>query len=189
MGGTFDPPHLGHLISARSAAEQLKLLKVILVPDNIQPHKLTAARSPASIRLEMTRAIAKLDPLFEVSDCEISRGGVSYTVETLEYLCGRYPPENYRLCWLMGWDSALDFPTWHQPERIAELADLVALRRTGSNEDPIPQPWQAQMTVLKTPVIEISATDIRARAAAGLPIALLVGPDVESIIKATSLYQ
>lgn len=189
FGGSFDPPHIGHLIAARTAAEQYAIEKILLTPVAIQPHKPNGPRSSAVDRFDMAKAIATMDDLFEVEPCEINRGGISYTVDTLKNLRLRYPTEIYRLFWILGWDAALDFPSWRSPEEILGLCELIVLPRDGKTLADLPEAWRDHFKLANSPMIEISSTMIRQRVQSGLPVQVFVGKKVCEIIQKRGLYR
>ena len=128
FGGSFNPPHRGHLLAAAEFQRRLGLDRVILMPAALPPHKALAAGSPdARTRLELTGLAAQDLPFAEVSDLELHRSGASYTADTLEELHRQYP--NDHLWFLMGTDMLLTFAQWHAPERIAKLASLAVAHR------------------------------------------------------------
>ena len=127
FGGTFDPPHLGHLVLAEWARMRLRLDRVVFMPAGTPPHKRGRRLTDAAHRLAMTRLAVRGNPAFVVSAFEARRAGPSFTVDTLRHLRGRQPGARFYL--LMGADSLADFPTWHQPGEIARLATLVVAAR------------------------------------------------------------
>lgn len=180
FGGTFDPVHIGHLILAERACEELRLDRLIFMPANIPPHK-RSGRSIASAesRIEMLRLSIAGSQAFEVSTHEIEREGVSYTVDTLQYLHELYP--SARLTLLIGADNAREFATWRDPDRIARGAAIAVWARPGSDLPPELLPGVTYHRI-DAPLLEISSTDIRRRAAEGLSIRYLVtGPACEYI--------
>lgn len=211
-GGTFNPPHLGHLTAAAAVFSMLKLDKLLLIPASIPPHKDLPAGSPtAEQRLEMTRLAGEqlgLGDRVETLDMELHRQGKSYTSDTLAELKARYPDDELWL--LMGTDMFLSFHTWHEPEKIASLAGIAAFGRTEEDIEPL---FSAQrdnlyrlypniriFTLTVPGVIDISSTELREELAAGkggnlLPPAVygyilknhLYGTDVN--LKALSLSQ
>ena len=119
LGGTFDPIHLGHLAAAEAAIDCARLDRVIFIPSGMPPHRHEAAAN-ADQRLEMCRLAIDGNKKFEVSDVEVKRGGVSYTVDTLRELKSRYP--NDELFLILGWDAAKLFSSWNEPNEIRRLA-------------------------------------------------------------------
>ena len=132
-GGTFNPIHRGHLTAARAAADALGLEKVLLIPDNLPPHKaLPAGSATGEDRLEMCRLTAGEVPGMEVLDLELRRSGPSYTSDTLAELHAQYPDDELWL--LVGSDMFLSLQEWHEPERILSLAGIAAFHRTRGDE-------------------------------------------------------
>ena len=138
-GGTFNPIHRGHLTAARAAADALGLEKVLLIPDNLPPHKaLPAGSATGEDRLEMCRLTAGEVPGMEVLDLELRRSGPSYTSDTLAELHAQYPDDELWL--LVGSDMFLSLQEWHEPERILSLAGIAAFHRTRGDETAIRSP-------------------------------------------------
>lgn len=175
-GGSFNPIHKGHLTAAMSAARQLGLDRLFLIPASVPPHKqLSADSASAQQRLEMTvLATAEMDCKVEVLDMELKRTGKSYTSDTLRELKAKYPQDELWL--LMGTDMFLSFHTWHEPEVILSLASLAAFSRTEEGEDEefaaqerfLEETFGANVVTLENPdVIEISSTEVRAALPAG----------------------
>ncbi|MDX1969125.1 MAG: nicotinate-nucleotide adenylyltransferase [Planctomycetaceae bacterium] len=189
-GGTFDPIHLAHLVLAEQCLEQAALDEVWFIPAAQPPHKLGASISPPAQRLAMLEFAIAGHPRFRVDRVELERGGPSFTVDTLSLLQARHPADEWFL--LLGADAIRDFPTWREPERILELARIVAVNRGGQ---PLPDlaPVQGgraeRVQVVEMPGLEISATDLRARVAAGRSIRFLVPRAVEVYIHQQALYR
>lgn len=197
FGGTFDPVHNGHLIVARAAAEARGIGRVILIPAALPPHKPPAGAS-AEHRLEMLRLATADEPVFEVSDTELRRTGPSYTIDTLAQLSRDMPDAKLHL--LIGTDMLEDLPAWHRAHEVVEAAEiLVAARR----------PWQQRLdevfdklcrdfdadtvarlrqSVVQTPRVDISSTDIRRRLASGLSIRYLAPDPVVRYVGEQGLY-
>jgi nicotinate-nucleotide adenylyltransferase len=187
FGGTFDPPHLGHLIVAEWMRDAFDLDLVLWMPASRSPHK--QERSPASdgLRMEMVRAATADNASFAVSDLEIRRGGLSYTVDTLEELHASRPQDRFSL--IMGSDTLAGFERWHRPERIAELAEFLVFARRGNLTPTTPTLLEGRVRTAIAPLMEISATDIRERCAVGRSIRYLVPASVETVIEAHGLYR
>ena len=186
-GGTFDPVHHGHLILARDAVEQLGLSQIIFVPAAVSPHKLVSAPgADGARRLAMLRAAIAGEPRFAVDPCELERAGPSYTVDTLLDLRRRLPAGT-ALFYLIGEDNVPKLDTWHRAGELRSLATFVVFRRT---DRPIPDRpvAEADFPVLERRV-DLSATEIRKRVAAGRSIRYLVPESVAAIIEAESLYR
>ena len=166
-GGTFNPPHTGHMCAARCAVERLALDKLLLIPSNISPHKILPAGSPTPRqRLEMLRIAAKDIPAAQVSDIELQRGGTSYTYQTLQQLKDQYPDSELVL--LMGTDMFLSLLHWRQPETILSLASVGVFYRGNPEEEEKIRIQQeelqrkgAKVYLVNNPVTEISSTDLR----------------------------
>jgi nicotinate-nucleotide adenylyltransferase len=183
FGGTFDPPHVGHLIAAQEVYEQLGLDRLLLIPAAVPPHKRDETVSPGEVRLEMLRAAVAGDDRFEVSEVELERDGPSYTVDTLRALRTDHPDAELFLA--MGADQLDAFDTWKAPDEIVGLATLVTFGRSGTE----PESGGRPVTRVEVPEIDISSTLIRQRVARGAPIRYLVAAGVESIIRASALYR
>ena len=175
-GGTFDPPHWGHITAARAAMEQLGLDKLVLIPDRVPPHKaLPEGSASPEQRLEMaTLAAAELGKRAEVSDRELRRDGPSYTADTLAALREEYPEDTLWL--LMGSDMFLSLQTWHAPEEIMALARIAPFSREAEDESAafaaqkarLEREYGAQIQIVQNPEVrELSSTEVRAALAAG----------------------
>lgn len=182
FGGTFDPPHLGHLVAAQDALLYLELDRVILVPAATPPHKADRVITRGDIRLEMLRAAVPNDTRFTIDDIELRRGGPSWTVDTLRTFHERWPEAELHL--IMGMDQFVEFDTWREPDEIVRLARLAVLSRGGAEA-------AATDTWIPVPVtrIDITSTDIRERVAGGQPIRYLVPEAVERLIERLELYR
>jgi nicotinate-nucleotide adenylyltransferase len=182
LGGSFNPPHVGHLIIASDACEALSLDKLLIVPAAANPLKgETAPGATPNQRLQMARESFAGDPRFEVSAMEIDRGGLSYTVDTLEALAREYP--GAELVLLVGMDAFKSMDSWKAPDRIRELAKLAVLAR-GDESALLP----AGVSSVTTRRIDVSSSEIRARRAAGRSIKGFVADSVERFISAAKLY-
>ena len=192
FGGTFDPIHEGHVQLALQFARRLKLDEVLLVPTFVPPHKLKADMAAAEDRLAMCRLVAAAHPKLKVSDMEITRGGASFTVDTLETLEGQYPGTEWYL--ITGADMFLTLGTWWRFEDIAELAVLCAAPRGAVTFAQLRayahtlEESGARCRVEDIPVMDISSTDIRARLAAGKPLEGQVPREVEDYLRQRGLY-
>ena len=193
LGGTFNPPHLGHLAAARRALEQLGLERVVLMPAHTAPHKRDEPDPGAEHRLAMCRlAVAGRDGL-EVCGMELERGGASYTVDTLRDIHASHP--NAELTLIVGADTAATLPTWREPGALLELADLAVVTRSGSAERdvrerlaPLLDAAQARVRFLEMPAVDVSSSEVRSRAARGGSLEELVGRDVADYIHEHELY-
>lgn len=183
FGGTFDPIHFGHLITAQYVLEIRKLDEIIFMPNNVSPHKIGMKAASTQDRLEMLKLALEPVPKFTFSTFEIEKGDVSYTVDTLRELKSEY--ENIEL--IIGLDNLLVFDKWYEPDEVADLAHLVVLKRESelSNE---PNRFFEIAELINTPVIEISSTEVRERVQKGLPIDFLVPEKVKEYILDKKLY-
>jgi len=193
LGGTFDPPHAGHLTLGEVALSHLALDKVLFIPAGQPWRKEGQEISPASDRLAMTRLAVAGNPSFEASAVEIERPGPSYIVDTLGDLLARYGPET-ELYVILGQDALLDLPNWKEPRRIVALAWLaVALRSPGRDLDvtdleaAVPG-ISRRLIVLPMSYVDVSATALREWARKGAALRDLVPPSVEAYIKEHGLY-
>lgn len=187
-GGTFDPIHAGHLVIARGVVERCALDRLLFVPSARPPHKRGHAVAPPDERYRMAQLAARNDPRFEVSDAEIKRPGLSYTVDTLEALRREYGAEcAFHL--VIGADSLLEIDTWYAPDRVFELATVVTVPRPGKDLSGLDPHWRDRFVSLQLPEIDISSTNIRRRVKAGLPIIHLVPEEVADYIEERGLYR
>ena len=178
-GGSFNPPHLAHLIVAETMRDQFQLDRVIWMPCFIPPHKDPGQLVSPTHRLEMTRLAIEGNPAFEISDIELTRRGTSYTVDTLSTLRDKYPADDFYL--IIGGDSLRDFMTWKSPEKIIEQARLLVFERSAEEMAPARAGtlFPDRINFAEAPLISISSRDIRRRAREGKSIRYLV-PDVVS---------
>lgn len=186
FGGTFDPPHLGHLALAEWARERLRLDRVVFMPAGTPPHKRRADLSGSIHRLAMTRLAVRDHPAFEVSTLEIRRHGPSFTLDTLRELRRLSP--GARIFLLMGEDSLADLPHWREPAAIARLATPVVAARPGGTSARTRTAFGRRVQWLDNPGLEVSSSVIRARARAGRSIRYLVSDAVARYIARHRLY-
>lgn len=184
FGGTFDPPHVGHLLLALDALDHLGLDRLIFVPAARQPLKQGIAMTPAEHRLAMTEALAAADIRFSVDGSEVARGGLSYTVDTVRALKAAHP--DAELILLMGADTAATLPQWREPEALGLLVQ-VAVAGRGAEPVQLPAGFRAQPFPMRR--VDISATEIRARVAEGRSIRGFVPDAVADYIAAHGLYR
>ena len=186
FGGTFDPVHIGHLVVAERAREDKALDRVVFVPCAVPPHKLGEAISSDQQRMEMLRLALAGNHRFELSDIELKRGGVSYTVDTLRDFRGIYPEDDFFL--LVGADNIREFHTWRDPYRIAALATILVLTRPGyvpSLDESMPQD---RIELCEVPEVGVSSTDIRRRISLGKGCRYLLPEGVEEYARRHALY-
>ena len=192
FGGSFNPPHIGHVLVAVDACEALGLDKLIVIPASANPLKASASIGASPVqRLEMTRCAFGADPRFEVSAMEIDRGGLSYTVDTLEALAAEN--EGAELILLLGMDALGTFDRWVRPERIRKLCRIVVLARVNGADERAPGVGSGlelpgNVTVVTTRRVDVSSSEIRQRVADGKSITGFVAESVERIISAAKLY-
>jgi len=194
FGGTFDPPHAGHLALAERARERLGLDRVLFVPAGTPPHKRGRRLSSAGTRAAMTRLALRGHPAFRLSTLELARSGPSFTVDTLRTLRARHPEA--RLFLLIGEDSLGDFRTWRDPEGIRALATLVVARRPANGRGGArrtrlrraPAPRRG-VVWLDNPGLDISSSALRARARAGGSLRYLVPDAVARYVTRHRLYR
>lgn len=192
LGGTFNPPHLGHLICAQEAYIQLRLDRVTLMPARIPPHKPVEDEPGVEHRVALAKAAIDGDFRFTVSELEVARSGPSYTVDTLEELHDQ-APEN-ELFLIVGGDIAAGLPQWRQPERVLGLATLAVAKRRGTPRSRVDAalhglPGAERAGFFQMPRVAISSTMIRRRVRARQPIRYLVPEAVEKYIDKEGLYR
>lgn len=184
FGGTFDPIHIGHLITAQSVRELRKLDKIIFIPAFISPHKTDSETTEAVHRLKMTKLAVKDTSFFEVSDIEVERENVSFTIDTLNILSKKYN----KLDLIIGYDNIFDFYSWKNPDEIIKLVNLVVLKRKSQQDKRKKDKYYKAAIFLETPAIEISSSEIRKRLQSNLPIDFMVTKEVQKYIIKNNLY-
>ena len=190
FGGSFDPPHVGHLLAAVDAFEALQLDKLIFVPAAIQPLKSDVVASPAPLRLAMVKLLVGADERFAVDAVEIDRAGLSYTVDTLETFAQRFPKaERF---FLVGEDAMAAFGAWKRPQQILTLARVAILRRPRGGDGAALERSSDQPNgtiALATRLVDVSSTEIRERVRAGKSIKGFVPESVAAFIETERLYR
>ena len=186
LGGTFDPPHIGHLLAAVDAYEALVLDRLFLVPANTQPLKAGLAAAPAHQRLAMVKLLTGGDDRFAADAVEIERAGLSYTVDTLKTFAQRFP--DAERFFLVGEDAMTAFGEWRAPEQIVKLARLAILRRPGATVGPAVIAPEGTIA-LATRLVDVSSTEIRQRVRAGRSIRGFVPESVAKFIETERLYR
>ena len=193
LGGSFNPPHLAHLVCASEAAAQLSLDRVLLTPVAAPPHKEAEQDPGPQARLELCRLAIAGDERLGVCDLEVVRGGPSYTVDTLRELHARTPEDH--LTFIVGGDIALGLPSWHEPEAVLDLARLAVAERSGAGREEITGRLAQHFGDAAAPVffdmprLDISSSQIRRRVAQGDPIRYLVPDSVAEQIARGRLYR
>ena len=193
LGGTFNPPHIAHLVCASEARSQLRLDGVLLVPTGIPPHKQMEVEPGPQHRLEMCRrAVGGHGDWLEVSAIEIDRPGPSYTVDTLREIHARRPGDE--LTFIVGGDMAWSLPTWHEPEAILRLASMAVAERAGARREEV----RAQLAgiagserigYIDVPRLDVSSSSLRRRVRDGHRIDFLVPDAVAAYIEQEGLYR
>jgi nicotinate-nucleotide adenylyltransferase len=188
MGGTFDPIHYGHLVTAEEALDQFELEGVLFVPTGLPWMKEHEVVSPAEDRYLMTVIATASNPLFGVSRIEVDREGPTYTVETLRALKSEQDADLY---FITGADAILEIVQWKDRAELFDLARFIAATRPGYDMAGFEVPGEARdaVTMMRIPALAISSTDIRARVKAGGPIRYLVPEGVKSYIEKAGLYR
>ena len=190
MGGTFDPIHHGHLVTAEEALVQLELERVVFVPTGQPWMKDDRHVSPAEDRYLMTVIATASNPRFAVSRLEVDREGPTYTVDTLKALADEYPDSE--LFFVTGADAMLEILQWKDPEEVLSLAHFIAATRPGYDLGHFEAETAARrprVTVMHVPALAISSTDIRRRVREGRPIRYLVPEGVKSYVEKAGLYR
>ena len=183
-GGSFDPVHLGHLLVARAAVEELGLTRIFFIPAAQSPFKPELKPAPDADRLRFLRLALAGWTQAEVDEQEIRRGGISYTVDTLRDYALRFP--SAELFYLIGADNAAKLNEWREPAELARLAEFVAIPRPGGGDPVFPAPFRGQ--TLRGFPFAVSSSEIRDRVRAGLPVEHLVPPAVAEAIRAGGAY-
>jgi len=184
FGGSFNPVHLGHLLVARAAREELGLSRVHFIPAAQSPFKPGVELAPAAERLRLLRLATAGLTHTDVDDQEIQRGGVSYTIDTVRSYLSKFPGAS--LCYLIGADHVPLLPHWREAAELARLVEFVVIPRPGEPPSPLPAPFRGR-TLSGFP-LGVSSSRIRERVKAGLPIDLLVGTAVAEAIRNNRLY-
>jgi len=184
FGGSFDPIHNGHLITSIAVREIRKLDKVIFIPCYISPHKLAGSHSSAEHRLNLVRTAVSEYPFFVVSDFEIIRGEVSYSIDTVRHFKQFYDEIDL----IIGYDNLMVFESWKEPDELIKLAELVVLRRQSDNLDGTNRFFDIANFV-ETPFVDISSTEIRARINKGKPVESFIPENVLKYIIKNNLYK
>jgi nicotinate-nucleotide adenylyltransferase len=193
LGGTFNPPHLAHMVCASEARAQLGLERVVLMPTGVPPHKPVENEPGAEHRLEMCRlAIGPHGGWLSVSRIEIDRDGPSFTVDTLRQIHAGAPGDE--LTFIVGGDMAWSLPSWREPEAILELATVAVAERTGARREEVRARLAAvtgaqRIRYIDVPRLDISSSALRSRVKEGRPIDYLVADDVAEYIEQRRLYQ
>ncbi|HJR66696.1 MAG TPA: nicotinate-nucleotide adenylyltransferase [Gemmatimonadaceae bacterium] len=182
LGGTFDPPHVGHLLAASDAFETLALDRLLFIPAAAHPFKGDSVGATPEQRVDMLALVIAGDVRFGIDTIEIERSGLSYTVDTLADLARRYP--DAERFFLIGEDLVDQVATWRAPERLPQLAEIIVLARGD-----VPASAAGQFRRLNTRRVDVSSTEIRARARTGLSLHGFVPDPVAAYIRDAGLYR
>jgi nicotinate-nucleotide adenylyltransferase len=184
FGGSFDPVHLGHLLVAQAAREELSLTRLFFIPAAQSPFKPERPPTPANERLRLLRLALAGKEWCKIDEQEIQRGGVSYSIETVRHYQKRFP--RAQLFYLIGGDHVPELPKWRQAEELAAAVEFVVIPRPGEMEVPFPKPFRGR--TLNGFPLGISSSQIRARLRGGQSIEDLVPPAVAEAIRNNRLY-
>jgi nicotinate-nucleotide adenylyltransferase len=186
FGGTFDPPHIGHLVAAVNVKHSMRLDRLLLVVANVPWQKVgSRPLSDAEDRLAMVRSAVAGVPGLEASDLELRRGGESFTADTLAQLRAEDP--HAELFVVVGVDAATGMPSWERVDEVRAAATVVVVDRPGVGPVRLPDDWAWER--VEIPRLEVSSTDVRARVGDGRPLDYLLTPDVIDTIRARGLYR
>jgi nicotinate-nucleotide adenylyltransferase len=193
FGGTFDPPHLGHLILAAEAQAQLELNRLLWVLTAVPPHKLDETITPTADRLAMVKLALQDEPAFELSTVDIDRPGPHYMLDTIRILSSQLP--GAELILVIGGDSLHDLPRWHEPRELIRACGEIGVMRRPVDAVDLPAleaelpGLSAKVRFVDAPLLEIASHEIRERALKGLPFRYFLAPAVYSYIVNHHLYQ
>ena len=186
MGGSFDPVHFGHLIAAQDAYERGGLDRLVFVPAAQAPLKPGSVQASAEERLAMLRAAVAGDVRFEISDYEVRKGGVSYTIDTVRHLRVQFPGDE--LGWVIGADQLDRLHLWREIGELVRLVEFIVLARPGWDAGERPAIPGLRLRVCEGHRIELSSTEVRDRVRAGLPVDAMIPHKTVEYIRETGLY-
>jgi nicotinate-nucleotide adenylyltransferase len=189
FGGTFDPPHLGHLLIAQTICEAEEFDKIIFVPALKNPLKSKEIASSIENRLKMLEIAVEGNPHFDISDNEIKRGGVSYSIDTIRYIKKEHNLKRDELYFLIGSDILKSFYNWREPIKILEECQVIVALRPGFKPSSVPNWILSEIQFANIPRFELSATQIRKRWKEDKTIRYMVTQPVWEFINKNSLYQ
>ncbi len=192
LGGVFNPPHVGHLICAQQAVDELGLERVLMIPVGEAPPRSVEADPGGEARLELCQAAAEGDERLEASRLELDRPGPSYSADTLEEVALRHP--EHELVLILGGDEAASLRSWHEPERVLAAATVAAVEREDLRREDIADRLTGlsgaeQIEFFSMPRVDVSSTMVRARVGRGLPVRYLVPDAVAALIAERGLYR
>jgi nicotinate-nucleotide adenylyltransferase len=187
FGGSFNPPHVAHLIGAEIARVELDLDIILFMPASVPPHKQKMLLPDPQLRLRMVEAAIAGNPCFQASDIELDREGPSYTVDTLNELKLQFPEAQFVL--IIGMDNLEIFHSWRSSDEILSLAELGVMVRPGYSKAKVKPELLAHVKFVEIPLLEISGTEIRKRIESGRSVRYIVTDPVLEIIEKESLYK
>ncbi|MDT8861439.1 nicotinate-nucleotide adenylyltransferase [Alkalihalobacillus sp. MEB130] len=185
FGGTFNPPHLGHLLFAQEVLISFELDEIWFIPVNVPPHKESDDLASNQDRVDMLVGATRDNDHFHVNTIELEREGPSYTIDTMKQLKQLYPDDTFYF--LIGGDMIEYLPKWTKIKELMELVTFIGVKRPGSTVQP--NEYSNQVLLLEMPQIDISSTDIRHRVQSGKPITYMVPDRVEALVKERLLYE
>ena len=186
FGGTFDPPHIGHLLIAQTVCEAEDFDKILFIPAFTPPHK--TGITPIDHRIEMVKTAISDNPKFEYSDVDILRGGISYSIDSIIDVKRKLDLKNHNLYYLIGSDSLIDFKNWKEPKKILDECNVIVAIRPGFRPSDIP-PWILQKVhFANIPRFELSSSKIRSRWTEDLTIRYMVTLPIWEYINQNNLY-
>jgi len=189
FGGTFDPIHIGHLFMAETVCSDFPLDRIVFIPAAQPPHKNVDVLTAAVHRMKMVQLAVQGNDRFEVSDYEINKGAVSYTIETVRWFQNSKEFGSDELFLLMGADSLLEIGTWKNPDELFRTIPVIVFGRSHSNIQEVDARFKDQFQLIKLPLCDISSTEIRKRVRKGLSIKFWAPNSVASYIQQERLYQ
>ncbi len=189
FGGTFDPIHTGHLIIAETIRSDFGLDRVVFVPTSIPPHKPEGPEADSESRYRMVQLAVNGHDGFTVSDCEIRRGGASYTLDTLKEFHQSEPGQGNVFYLIVGMDSLIDMKHWKKPEAIFELATILVASRSGFDSSQVESWIKVKTVMVQTPLVDISSSEIRKRIRSGRSVRFWIPESVEKYIRQEGLYR
>ena len=188
IGGTFNPIHYGHLVSASEVCNKFKLDRVIFIPSALNPLKNTSNLADAHHRLKMIKLAIADNPLFEVSDIEIKRGGASYTIDTIKTFVKKYGKDT-NIHFIIGADAFLEINSWASPDVLLRMCKFIVTTRPGYDVKKTKHVFRKHTEIMDITYLEISSSDIRKRITSGTQIKYLLPEKVENYIYKHKLYR
>ena len=188
IGGSFNPIHYGHLVSASEVCNKFKLDKVIFVPSSINPLKSTSNLAEAHHRLNMIKLAIADNPRFENSDIEIKRGGTSYTIDTIKAFVKEYG-KDVNIYFIIGIDAFLEINSWASPDKLLKTCKFIVTSRPGYDIREIKSVFKKHTETMEITCLRISSSDIRKRIKSGAPIRYLLPEKVEDYVRKHKLYK